>query len=963
MTITADHTRSLLQHIADWDLDAARNALAASDDLPAVHAALADEAERLAVADTAAAIRATEKLQSLADQLNIPATRARIRRARGQALAYANRFQDALVVLEEARAIAATDAPHEAARAAVAMVHALARLGKLREAAKIGEIAHAELTKLGEPLLAAKAAVNLGVICRMLDRPRQAIEHFDHALPVLSDNPVIAAQIQSNRGEAMLDLAEFAAAEQAFIAALDAFNSAGAKRAASIAEGNLADLLSRQGRLGKALHHFERARARLEEDAAPADAARLAIEKAEAQFAVGLLQEAHSTYLTAIPILEEHGLVAETARARLGFAKVLTLLGDLILAVEMAQLAGKSYHEIGQHIPAARAQIALGQILLMKGHIDSGFALVRKALEKLADRPAELAAAHALLADAALQAQDHHRALVESGIGLHLAERAAMVHLIPVLRTARGQARRALDMLPEAVEDLDIAAEEIARLRGTLSLDRFRAVFASSHAEISAQAVSAHLELGAEANIARAFALVQIAKGGSLLDLLSADAAAAEPDAASTGTEQGEGQEHAETSAPMFDHVRQASQRLRALVNQVLERGSGLPSDDLAAKIAAAEQELESHQARLLAQADYRELVSAPAPLSAIQAILPRGGDSERNGGWLLVEYFIAGEDLLAFLVSPTSLECIPLGPISALVDPLERLEFQQNRAIARTAAGARQSPPESTHSPLLQLFDLLLRPIGDRLWDAQGLIIAPAGPLHAVPFHALRSRDAYLCERLPTLQTPSASVLVHLKNRPLPNRWDRGPLLLAVPDETAPGLLDEATALHTLIPGSELVAGSQATAQTLRQSCAGRPLIHLACHGAFPPGIPGAAGLKLADGWMTAPEIARLPLAGSVVTLSGCETGRAFVAAGEELTGLVRSFMAAGATAILASLTATHDQTSTKIVGNLYQQWYSVGRPSGNSLADALQKVRCQAIAEGVHPAFWSPFFVIGVP
>src|SRR5690606_31414916 len=146
--------------------------------------------------------------------------------------------------------------------------------------------------ELGERAYAGKADANLGVTRRMMDDPRGALAHFERARRALGDDPLAVAQVESNRAEALLDLNEFSAAEEAFAAALAAFEQAGVARAAAIVEGNLADLMARQGRFHQALAYFERARRRLGQTDAPGDVARLEAERAETLAAAGLHQEA-----------------------------------------------------------------------------------------------------------------------------------------------------------------------------------------------------------------------------------------------------------------------------------------------------------------------------------------------------------------------------------------------------------------------------------------------------------------------------------------------------------------------------------------------------------------------------------------------------------------------------------------------------------------------------------------------
>lgn len=907
-----------------------------------VLAAMADEAERLAIGDVDASVSATAGLVAAADALGKAGPRCRARRARGQALAYANRFADALAVLDEGVAIARTGSePLEAARLGVAQLHALARLGRLQEAVRVGLAAHATLVSLGETMLAAKADVNIGVVQRMLDDPASALEHFTRALPVLADSPVIAAQVQSNRGEALLDLCDFQGAEGAFRSALEVFEEAGVARAASIAEGNLADLLSRQGRLGEALHHFQRARLRMEESAAAGDAARLRIEEAEVHAAVGLLDESTAGYKESIPILDRMGMASEAARARLGFGRVLGLGDNLPEAAARTLEAVETFRQIGQTAATARATLSLGQIRLMEGDRSAGVALVHEAMLALRDRPADLAAAHALLARAALNGGDPQGALAEADSGLALAKGVRLVHLVAVLRHLRGCALREQHQRTAAAEELHAAAIELDRLRGGLRLDLFRASFASTNAALSQDAVIAVLDAGGPAAAERAFDLVQRAKSGSLVDLLSGPRDDGQP---------------ASPDAKVLAELTTMNARLRALAQRIQDVGASRIGSrlDLVEQLEIAERQAEMLEARLKAGSQYRQLVGGAVDAWNILAALP-----ER---WAVVEYFATGADILVFVLRARDLSVHRLGAIDPVLEQMGRLRFQVGRALTRAAAGLSAGSASAMNHALEGLHDLLVRPITQQLEELDGVVVCPSGPLYAVPFHALRANDTHLAERLTVLHAPSGSVMSHMSVAHDRARGS-GALLIGAADEFAPGIGDEVAALGELFPDSVQLSGSNTTLARVRELSSGRTLVHLASHGVFTPDAPIASGLKLADGWLTAREAATLPLAGTVVSLSGCDTGRVAVRAGDEIAGLLRAFLGSGARAILGTLWPAHDRTATDFLVNLYRTWYAGGDTGGKGLAAAAQAARQEAVVRGIHPAFWSHFFVVGAP
>jgi tetratricopeptide (TPR) repeat protein len=445
-----------------------------------VLSALADASEQLALTNLSESLRAGPILVSLSDEAGGRVARARVRRAHAQALCYANHFDEALALLNASVQIASgEDTTAERGRARLTMLHALARTGRFAEAIGAGEAARAELASCGEHTLAAKADVNLGVVHRMREEPRDALEHFDRALPRFSDQPVIAAQIQSNRAEALLDLNEFAEAERSFRAALAVLEEAGVRRAASIVEGNLADLMNRQGRFGDALQHFERARRRLG-DEAPGDVARLRVEQAETQAMLGLLHDAAREFREAIPALEQHGMPSEAARARAGLGRTLALNGSVEEASDLLGRAASDYQGLAQPVWAARTIITRAEVETQAGRLDIARDMLASATRALAERPADCASAAVITARLERSAGRPQAAMDAIADVLDLAERLNLPALTADLYYERGMAQAAIGQTSAAAADLGRAIAEIERLRGGIGAARFRSALLAS---------------------------------------------------------------------------------------------------------------------------------------------------------------------------------------------------------------------------------------------------------------------------------------------------------------------------------------------------------------------------------------------------------------------------------------------------------------------------------------------------
>ncbi len=96
---------------------------------------------------------------------------------------------------------------------------------------------------------------------------------------------------------------------------------------------------------------------------------------------------------------------------------------------------------------------------------------------------------------------------------------------------------------------------------------------------------------------------------------------------------------------------------------------------------------------------------------------------------------------------------------------------------------------------------------------------------------------------------------------------------------------------------------------------------MHLAAHGEARLDNPTFAHLQLADGQLTTADVFNLALDGALVTLSACETGRSVVTGGDELIGLARGFLYAGAATLVQSLWRVEDGSTARLMERFYRQ------------------------------------------
>lgn len=319
----------------------------------------------------------------------------------------------------------------------------------------------------------------------------------------------------------------------------------------------------------------------------------------------------------------------------------------------------------------------------------------------------------------------------------------------------------------------------------------------------------------------------------------------------------------------------------------------------------------------------------------------------------LLIEFYNDGVKLWAFLLSEHTIEVCHL-PLT--VDRLNQLlaQLQSNVTAALKmnpkTAGA-YSLTQLTKRILQRLYESLIEPleIQSRRW--QRLTIVPYGALHYLPFHLLYNGSSYLVEQHEIVILPAAGLVTrpNLRRRP-------GALILAHSREgRLPHTLIEAQMVKKQFDGL-LYADEMALRTTLRVMPT--QILHIAAHGQHRLDQPDLSYIQLADGQLYTDDLLQQDLSYELVTLSGCETGRVNVAPADELIGLGRGFLYAGAGALIVSLWPVVDDTTKQFMQRMYRSLRA-----GGSKAAALRDAQRAILDENreLHPAFWGAFQLIG--
>jgi CHAT domain-containing protein len=337
-------------------------------------------------------------------------------------------------------------------------------------------------------------------------------------------------------------------------------------------------------------------------------------------------------------------------------------------------------------------------------------------------------------------------------------------------------------------------------------------------------------------------------------------------------------------------------------------------------------------------------VVSEPANLAALQ-------QSMRDERYEMLQYLVLESGIVVWHIAPDSVYVRNVF--------LPRTEVAKKVAALRKSLDDRNTKFDETTAR--ELFLYLIQPVLGRI-RAEHLVIVAHEDLGSIPFQVLQdpSNGRYLGERFQISYAPSATVLLALKRAPAV----AGGRLLAVGD---PGIIaagPEVQAIAKLFPGrSKTVTDALATESDIKAWAGDADVIHLSVHGKFDGADPLLSYLQLArgngdDGKLTAAEMFGLPLDRSrLVVLSACETGRAEVTHSNEINGMVRALLYAGAGRLVLSYWEVDSSASALWMQTFYEAAQT--KPVPEAARAAL--IRVKNTPGYSHPYYWAAFMMVG--
>lgn len=916
-------------------------------------AALKTEIDRLVGCDLASAGQLAARLEQLAAALGDRRAQAFADASRARVLHFSGSFADAERLYEQAsQSLKSAGLKTEAAALQTQVVGVLIDLGRYQDALRLAKGARRRLA--AEPVQLAQLENNIGNIYYRLDRYRQSLTHYDRAREVfdVAGDETMRAFVDFNRANVLGEMDRHAEALTLTESAATGFERAAQPAFAAEARFHIAYLQFLRGNYNEALAAYHAARDRLSALGSPMRVAWCDQEMAEVLLALNAFDEAAESAAAARAEFGKCNMPYEAAQAAVIHA--LARMGQRQFDAAQADLieARRVFDERNNPTTVATVDVYLAELALRRGELRQAEAHTSAALhlfsrQRLATRTAY---ARLLGARVAYQQNDLKKAARLSRQALTAIEGLFAPAIAYQCHHLMGSIERDRKRRKPALASFRRAVDTIEQMRGGIVADEFKATFLRDKMHAYEDAIAACLDAGDDELIEEAFRLVESSKSRALADLMARYARKPASSALKPDTR--------ERLEKLIENLNWYSSQA-GLAEDKGEQRSAEIADRYRQNAARCEQQI----ARL-----YRRLELESPGLAAIERYASiKAADlfDTLQTDETAVEYFATGEHVSAFVVTRDGLRVARhIAARREVEQLLATLRFQLekfNYGAAYVEAHFGQLR-RATNETLGALHERLFAPL-ESLVAGSRLIVIPHGELHYIPFQALKAGDQYLIDRYEISYAPSASVLKLCRARrdraSLADRANDGRLVaLGLAESGTPSIEEEIRQLARLFPDALTLTGEAATRDNLFKAAPEARFLHLASHGYFRRDNPMFSFLKLADAPLNFYSLLDLQLNAEMVTLSACHTGVNKVFPGDELHGLMRGFLYAGAPSVVASLWAVSDHSTTELMREMYG-----GIRAGLSKRAALRQAQLATREAYGHPYYWAPFVLMGDP
>ena len=868
-------------------------------------------------------------------------------RVKANVLAAGGQYQAAIDVYDSALEIFTKIGNQEGiARTLTAVIQPYIMLGTYDAAFKTAERAREIFLVLGDSRRIARLENNIGNIYHRQDRFEEALAHYEHGYQKLlpyGDSEELTISL-NNMSMCLIGMNDFARALETYKRAKELLKERDLPLIRLITDYNVAYLHYLRGDYRRAIEMLKNSRIAAEQISYTYLVALCYLDLSDIYIELNLSEEAKSVAEESYLLFRETGIGYEAAKAlanqAIAFGQDGKTRRALELFAEAKTLFEKEKNEVfpwlidlyqaivlfheGRYYEARR--LAHGAT----GFFDGSF-LKNKAV-----------VCHFVLAQIAIRTGNMQEAREECARALAFVQTLDAPILSYQAHFLLGQIEQTLGNHSEAYAQYQLARAQLESLRSNLGRDELKISFMKNKVELYERLVELCLDDNfSGASQEKAFRYIELAKSRSLTELIFQHGHVL-PEAKSGQSD-------------LVHKIRELREELNWYQHRI-ELEQLRPEGNTPARIAQLRNDAQAKEKQFLRVLG--ELPATDGECAAVPSQVEISLEAVRpflNSNTTLLEYFSVGDKILAAVLTNKTLEVATVTTASRVTESLRLLRFQlgkfqlhQNLSEASSAGAYR-----ATMAHLTSLFAELIAPIRPQL-AGRHLVVLPHGILHYLPFQALHDGEAFLTDSYDISYAPSASVyaLCHAGR----DGQGSGSIIFGVPDAHAPLIKEEVESVHRVLPDSELFLGDAANHAVFFERAQSSRVIHIATHGTFRPDNPMFSGVRLGDGYLYLYEFYNLQFTAELLTLSGCATGLNVIAEGDELLGLIRGALYAGARSLLLTLWEVNDRSATLFMTSFYDRLQRMENKA-TALTQAAREVR-EAYP---HPYHWAPFVIVG--
>ena len=748
---------------------------------------LIDESRKRLRIDTHAALALAEAAVTLAQRMRSRNVLAGSFRAKANALYNVGENQAALEYHQQALAIfQKLGDVEEQARTLNSSIQPFCLLGRYDEALEAAESARKLFTKLGDTRRLGYVEINVGNIYHRQDRFEEGLAYYERAYEMLlphRDSEGLAVALY-NMAVCLITLNDFPRALSTYQRAREMFVQYGMTLLVTQSDYNIAYLYYLRGEYSRAIKMLRAAREECERNGDAHVLALCYLDLSEIYLELNLSTDARDTAHEGYLRFQKLGMGYEEAKCMANEAMALSQLDKNVAALELFSQARENFVREKNLVWPSLIDLYQALVLCEEGRFFEARRLCKRASDffETSILSSKRILCQLLLARLTLQIGDASAAYQECQRALEQVaqkETPALSYqshfLMGQIQQARGDSRAAYDSWQHARAELET-------LRSSLRGEELKIAFMKNRLEVYENLVDSCLNDAEKKDSAQeAFGYIELAKSRSLVELLlQYRPAVAEAEEGQSG---------------LVRRIREMREDLNWYYRR-LEIEQLRSEDSSPARIKKLEAEALAHENELLRvlrdlpTSDRQELATEQATTCSMQEI-----SACLSPNSALIEYFIVKDQFVAAIVTESTLEILPLTPVSRVANLVRMLRFQMSKFRLGSSYTRlfEQTLIEATHSHLQGLYQELIAPLRDRL-NATHLTIVPHGILHYLPFHALFDGMNYLIDEFSISYSPSASIYSLCCRKE--SRSSGAPLVLGVPDSRAPFIDNEARAV-----------------------------------------------------------------------------------------------------------------------------------------------------------------------